>query len=134
MNDEASFEATVAKIIHQTFPTNAQMPTEDVVNLMEAILRAHHKAVAEAYDEGLWQFAWMKDGSTYVGTVGTTLKEAQAANPYRAAITHPDKTEVCKGCGGSGKRRCFYVEHDCPLPDTCRVCAGAGKLPQGDGE
>lgn len=28
-------------------------------------------------DHGLRAFSWMKDGTTYVGTCGTTLKEAQ---------------------------------------------------------
>ena len=28
--------------------------------------------------EGLWRYAWMKDGVYYVGTTGRTLKEAQA--------------------------------------------------------
>ena len=26
--------------------------------------------------EGVWRFAWMKDGVYYVGTTGTTLKDA----------------------------------------------------------
>jgi len=28
--------------------------------------------------EGVWRFAYMKDGVYYVGTTGKTLKEAQA--------------------------------------------------------
>lgn len=28
--------------------------------------------------EGLWRYAWWKDGTQYVGTMGTTLKEAIA--------------------------------------------------------
>ena len=28
--------------------------------------------------EGLWRYAWQRDGVYYVGTTGRTLKEAQA--------------------------------------------------------
>jgi hypothetical protein len=36
--------------------------------------QAYYKGVLE----GLWRFAWMRDGVYYVGTTGRTLKEAQA--------------------------------------------------------
>lgn len=42
----------------------------------------HEELVNEAYfkgiREGLWRYAWYKDGVQYVGTCGTTLKQAQA--------------------------------------------------------
>ncbi len=34
------------------------------------------KAIQIGYTEGLKPFAWMKDGTYYVGTCGTTLKSA----------------------------------------------------------
>ena len=43
-----------------------------------------HTAIAEInayYDgvhEGVWRFAYMRDGVYYVGTTGKTLKEAEA--------------------------------------------------------
>ena len=36
------------------------------------------KAYYEGLKEGIWRFAWMKDGVYYVGTTGKTLKEALA--------------------------------------------------------
>ena len=30
----------------------------------------------EAFEKGLREYSWMKDGVTYVGTCGTTLKQA----------------------------------------------------------
>ena len=36
--------------------------------------QAYYKGVLE----GLWRYAWMKDGVYYVGTTGQTLKAAQA--------------------------------------------------------
>lgn len=36
------------------------------------------KAYYEGLREGLWRYAWWKDGVQYVGTMGTTLKEAIA--------------------------------------------------------
>ena len=32
----------------------------------------------EGVKEGLWKYAWWKDGVQYVGNMGTTLKEAVA--------------------------------------------------------
>ena len=40
----------------------------------EAETRAYYQGVLE----GLWRYAWMKDGTYYVGTTGKTLKSAQA--------------------------------------------------------
>lgn len=34
------------------------------------------KEYARGIADGLEMYAWMKDGTTYVGTTGTTLKEA----------------------------------------------------------
>ena len=34
------------------------------------------KAYYDGVKEGVWKFAWMKDGTYYVGTTGKTLKEA----------------------------------------------------------
>lgn len=39
---------------------------------------AEIKAYYEGVKEGLWRYAWWKDGVQYVGTTGTTLKEAVA--------------------------------------------------------
>ena len=36
--------------------------------------QAYYKGVLE----GLWRYAWMKDGVYYVGTTGQTLKAAQS--------------------------------------------------------
>ena len=36
------------------------------------------EAFYQGIKEGLWRYAWMKDGIYYVGTTGRTLKEAQA--------------------------------------------------------
>ena len=35
-------------------------------------------AYYEGLREGVWRFAWMKDGVYYVGTTGKTLKQALA--------------------------------------------------------
>lgn len=34
------------------------------------------KKYYEGLREGVWRFAWMKDGVYYVGTTGKTLKQA----------------------------------------------------------
>lgn len=49
-------------------------PTEKGIRayLAEEIIKAR----AEGYEAGLRAFAWWKDGVEYVGTMGTTLKEA----------------------------------------------------------
>lgn len=39
----------------------------------ELELRAYYRGILE----GLWRYAWMKDGTYYVGTTGKTLKSAQ---------------------------------------------------------
>jgi hypothetical protein len=36
------------------------------------------KTYFDGIREGVWRFAWMKDGTYYVGTTGKTLKEALA--------------------------------------------------------
>jgi hypothetical protein len=36
------------------------------------------KSYFEGLREGVWRYAWMKDGVYYVGTTGKTLKEALA--------------------------------------------------------
>lgn len=40
----------------------------------EKELRAYFTGVKD----GIWKYAWMKDGVYYVGTTGKTLKEAYA--------------------------------------------------------
>ena len=46
--------------------------------------RALHMAWLNGYLEGLKAYAWWKDGTEYVGTCGTTLKQAicQAQREY----------------------------------------------------
>jgi hypothetical protein len=39
-------------------------------------MTAESKAYYKGLKEGVWRFAWMKDGVYYVGTTGKTLKEA----------------------------------------------------------
>ena len=39
-----------------------------------------NRARKEGHKEGLCEYAWWKDGVQYVGTCGTTLKEALAEN------------------------------------------------------
>lgn len=36
------------------------------------------KVYYEGVKEGIWRFAWWRDGVQYVGTAGTTLKQALA--------------------------------------------------------
>jgi hypothetical protein len=38
---------------------------------------------AKAWEEGVRNWAWWKDGVEYVGTCGTTLKNALLKNPYK---------------------------------------------------
>ena len=40
--------------------------------------KAEMKAYYEGVKEGIWKYAYMKDGVYYVGTTGRTLKEALA--------------------------------------------------------
>lgn len=40
--------------------------------------KAEINAYYDGVNEGLWKYAWWKDGVQYVGTMGTTLKEAVA--------------------------------------------------------
>lgn len=42
--------------------------------MTEQQLRAYFTGVKD----GIWKYAWMKDGVYYVGTTGKTLKEAYA--------------------------------------------------------
>lgn len=44
---------------------------------LEAIAEVCYELYMKGVDDGLRAFSWMKDGVTYVGTCGTTLKEAQ---------------------------------------------------------
>jgi hypothetical protein len=39
---------------------------------------SEQQAYYQGLKEGIWRFAWMKDGVYYVGTTGRTLKEALA--------------------------------------------------------
>jgi hypothetical protein len=39
----------------------------------ESETRAYYQGVLD----GLWRYAWMKDGTYYVGTTGKTLREAK---------------------------------------------------------
>ena len=53
----------------------------NVPNVSQPIINAYYDGVLE----GLWKYAHWKDGTQYVGTMGTTLKEAQdKANADRA--------------------------------------------------
>ena len=79
----------------------------------------------EYYDgvlEGLFRYAWMKDGVYYVGSCGSTLKEAQAdveneraADIAESAPKAPNKQSTplqsCVNCGNEtcGMRAGFCV-------------------------
>ena len=41
---------------------------------------------ADAWEKGVRTWAWWKDGTQYVGTCGTTLKEALEKNPFKKNI------------------------------------------------
>ena len=50
---------------------------ENCHNTLEERLNEQAEVAFEAgIKEGLWKYAWWKDGTQYVGTTGTTLKEA----------------------------------------------------------
>ena len=48
----------------------------DVVKELQVKNERLKKELKQAYNDGLRAFAWWKDGVQYVGSCGTTLKEA----------------------------------------------------------
>ncbi len=48
---------------------------EDADYILQAI-NSHEKRYREGYEDGLRAYAWWKDGIEYVGSCGTTLKQA----------------------------------------------------------
>ena len=51
----------------------------------------------KGYLAGLETFAWWKDGTQYVGTCGTTLKEAIEEAKVRYAVESEDEGTVPNG-------------------------------------
>lgn len=66
------YENTVEAIVERAIE-GIEFPSQDVI----ALLR---KTAAIAFQDGilngLWKYAWWKDGTQYVGTCGATLKAA----------------------------------------------------------
>jgi len=44
---------------------------------VSAIVANQREAYRQGFADGLATYSWMKDGVTYVGTCGTTLREAK---------------------------------------------------------
>ncbi len=94
--DEPTEDATTPSEIHlcpehQTWTDQPDCPdaacgadgTVAYVKKAEAE-RMRDDAVREAWEEGVRNWAWWKDGVQYVGSCGMTLDAALAKNPYRA--------------------------------------------------
>lgn len=54
------------------------LATEARVADLETTIRRQEQSYRDGYIHGLAAYAWWKDGVEYVGTTGTTLKEAIA--------------------------------------------------------
>ena len=59
------------------------MDVEQIKSLATDVNRVADVAFQEGYKAGLTAYAWWKDGVQYVGTSGTTLKEALNHRPER---------------------------------------------------
>ena len=57
---------------------------ETILTLSHEMERMRDDTMREAWDEGVRNWAWWKDGVQYVGSCGMTLADALAKNPYRA--------------------------------------------------
>lgn len=60
------------KKLSDDFTEGLDLPQETLTQLQHIMA----KAMQYGYIEGMHAFAWMKDGTTYVGTCGTTLADA----------------------------------------------------------
>ena len=75
----------------------------------------------EGFAQGVRAFAWWKDGSQYVGTTGTKLKDVIAdiqleigVNQHEAKLRAKPETEKCPDCEGTG------------MAGQCFRCGGTG--------
>jgi len=59
------------------------MDAEQIKSLATDVNRVAEIAFQEGYKAGLTAYAWWKDGVQYVGSCGTTLKEALKQTPNR---------------------------------------------------
>ena len=59
------------------------MDVEQIKSLATDVNRVADVAFQEGYKAGLTAYAWWKDGVQYVGSCGTTLKEALKQTPNR---------------------------------------------------
>ena len=50
--------------------------TEPQADYIVCVINSHEKLYRKGYEDGLSAYAWWKDGIQYVGTCGTTLKQA----------------------------------------------------------
>jgi hypothetical protein len=89
--------------------------------LMDLLRNCSTRCYKQGYEDGLTNFAWWKDGEQFVGTCGTTLKDAiryafksSSYNPNINWLTDEIKCPVCNGSG-------------CCNADVCPACDGRGK-------
>jgi hypothetical protein len=77
----------------------------------------------DAYIEGLCAYAWWKNGVQYVGTCGTTLKDAveKARSEYDAMVV------MCTTCAGQGEVH-LRDEGSNGMYWQCPACNGKGKV------
>lgn len=75
-----------------------ELLTSLVGDLKSLLKTAFFHGYKKGLKDGVHRYAWMKDGVTYVGTCGSTLKEAHALiDKEENELRHIANQEVSKG-------------------------------------
>lgn len=68
----------VNKILKITSEYVSKLPSKEYDKIFAIIQHEKDKARKEGLKEGIWRYAWWKDGVQYVGTTGKTYADAIA--------------------------------------------------------